>query len=168
MLSKTKNFISRRNLQNVRRTEKTDTRTTPLGASADTKSLQRTESTDTAAHSRGRDPRKGLSLGEERRGSERFGGTVMFYRAESGITNKSVSGDRGAYGFLSVLSRRAHLLTTDKVGGVPLRGCALYEVMRRRGAPIFLQSLHKKGSDRLSPYTILKQKSSPVVQVAPP
>ena len=37
----------------------------------------------------------------------------MFYRAESGITNKSVSGDRGAYGFLSVLSRRAHLLTTD-------------------------------------------------------
>ena len=42
----------------------------------------------------------------------------MFYRAESGITNKSVSGNRGAYGFLSVLSRRAHLLTTDKVGGV--------------------------------------------------
>ena len=33
----------------------------------------------------------------------------MFYRAESGITNKSVSGDRGAY----FLSRRAHLLTTD-------------------------------------------------------
>lgn len=31
---------------------------------------------------------------------------------------ESVSGDRGAYGFLSVLSRRAHLLTTDKVGGV--------------------------------------------------
>ena len=42
----------------------------------------------------------------------------MFYRAESGITNKSVSGDRGAYGFLSVLSRRAHLLTTDEIGGV--------------------------------------------------
>ena len=38
----------------------------------------------------------------------------MFYRAESGITNKSVSGNRGAY----FLSRRAHLLTTDKVGGV--------------------------------------------------
>ena len=38
----------------------------------------------------------------------------MFYRAESGITNKSVSGDRGA----CFLSRRAHLLTTDKVGGV--------------------------------------------------
>ena len=38
----------------------------------------------------------------------------MFYRTESGITKKSVSGDRGAY----FLSRRAHLLTTDKVGGV--------------------------------------------------
>ena len=38
----------------------------------------------------------------------------MRYIQESGITNKSVSGDRGAY----VLSRRAHLLTTDKVGGV--------------------------------------------------
>ena len=38
----------------------------------------------------------------------------MFYRAENGITNKSVSGNRGAY----FLSRRAHLLTTDKVGGV--------------------------------------------------
>ena len=47
----------------------------------------------------------------------------MFYRSESGITNKRVSGDRGAY----FLSRRAHLLTTDKVGGVPLRGRALYE-----------------------------------------
>ena len=38
----------------------------------------------------------------------------MRYIQESGITNKSVSGDRGAY----LLSRRAHLLTTDKVGGV--------------------------------------------------
>ena len=38
----------------------------------------------------------------------------MRYIQENGITNKSVSGDRGAY----VLSRRAHLLTTDKVGGV--------------------------------------------------
>ena len=38
----------------------------------------------------------------------------MRYIQESGITNKSVSGDRGAY----FLSRRAHLLTTDKVGGV--------------------------------------------------
>ncbi len=42
----------------------------------------------------------------------------MRYVQENRITNKSVSGDRGAYGFLSVLSRRAHLLTTDKVGGV--------------------------------------------------
>ena len=42
----------------------------------------------------------------------------MRYIQKSGITNKSVSGDRGAYGFLSVLSRRAHLLTTDKIGGV--------------------------------------------------
>ena len=38
----------------------------------------------------------------------------MFYSTDSGITNKSVSGNRGAY----FLSRRAHLLTTDKVGGV--------------------------------------------------
>ena len=38
----------------------------------------------------------------------------MHYIQKSGITNKSVSGDRGAY----FLSRRAHLLTTDKVGGV--------------------------------------------------
>ena len=42
----------------------------------------------------------------------------MLYRAENGITNKSVSGNRGAYAILSLLSRRAHLLTTDKVGGV--------------------------------------------------
>ena len=88
----------------------------------------------------------------------------MRYIQEIGITNKSVSGDRGAY----FLSRRAHLLTTDKVGGVTACGSrALYEVMCRRDAPIFLQSLHKKGSDRLSPYTILKQRSSPVAQVAP-
>ena len=33
----------------------------------------------------------------------------MRYIQKSGITNKSVSGDRGAY----FLSRRAHLLTTD-------------------------------------------------------
>ena len=38
----------------------------------------------------------------------------MRHIQESGITNESVSGDRGAY----FLSRRAHLLTTDKVGGV--------------------------------------------------
>ena len=69
----------------------------------------------------------------------------MRYIQKSGITNKSVSGDRGAYGFLSVLSRRAHLLTTDKVGGVTACGRrALYEVMRRRDTPIFIQSLHKK------------------------
>ena len=50
----------------------------------------------------------------------------MRYIQESGITNKSVSGDRGAY----VLSRRAHLLTTDKVGGVTAYGRrALYEVI---------------------------------------
>ena len=42
----------------------------------------------------------------------------MRYIQEGRITNKSVSGDRGAYGFLSFLSRRAHLLTTDNVGGV--------------------------------------------------
>ena len=50
----------------------------------------------------------------------------MRYIQESGITNKSVSGDRGAY----FLSRRAHLLTTDKVGGVTAYGRrALYEVI---------------------------------------
>ena len=49
----------------------------------------------------------------------------MRYIQEIGITNKSVSGDRGAY----FLSRRAHLLTTDKVGGVTACGRrALYEV----------------------------------------
>ena len=57
----------------------------------------------------------------------------MRYIQENGITNKSVSGDRGAYGFLSVLSRRAHLLTTDKVGGVPLRGRALHEATNKIG-----------------------------------
>ena len=49
----------------------------------------------------------------------------MRHIQESGITNESVSGDRGAY----FLSRRAHLLTTDKVGGVTACGRrALYEV----------------------------------------
>ena len=38
----------------------------------------------------------------------------MRYIQEIGITNKSVSGDRGAY----FLSRRAHLLTTRKANGV--------------------------------------------------
>ena len=49
----------------------------------------------------------------------------MRYIQKSGLTNKSVSGDWGAY----FLSRRAHLLTTDKVGGVTAYGSrALYEV----------------------------------------
>ena len=90
----------------------------------------------------------------------------MRYIQESGITNKASRETGALTAFYKQLSRRAHLLTTDKVGGVPLRGRALYEVMCRCDAPIFLQSLHKKGSDRLSPYTILKPKSSPVVQVA--
>ena len=87
----------------------------------------------------------------------------MFYRAESGITNKSVSGNRGAY----FLSRRAHLLTTDKVGGV-LPAAVVRSTRLCVGATrqYFLQSLHKKGSDRLSPYIILKQKSSQEVQGA--
>ena len=38
----------------------------------------------------------------------------MFYHSESGITEKA-SRETGALYFLS---RRAHLLTTDKVGGV--------------------------------------------------
>ena len=87
----------------------------------------------------------------------------MRYIQKSGITNKSVSGDRGAY----FLSRRAHLLTTDKVGGV-LPAAVVRSTRLCVGATrqYFLQSLHKKGSDRLSPYTILKQKSSPVVRDA--
>ena len=87
----------------------------------------------------------------------------MRYIQKSGITNKSVSGDRGAY----FLSRRAHLLTTDKVGGV-LPAAVVRSTRLCVGATrqYFLQSLHKKGSDRLSPYTILKQKSSQEVKVA--
>ena len=38
----------------------------------------------------------------------------MFYRAESGITEKASR----VTGALYFLSRRAHLLTTDKIGGV--------------------------------------------------
>ena len=38
----------------------------------------------------------------------------MFYRTESGITEKASR----VTGALYFLSRRAHLLTTDKVGGV--------------------------------------------------
>ena len=46
----------------------------------------------------------------------------MFYRSESGITKKA-SRETGALTFYPegrtyFLSRRAHLLTTDKVGGV--------------------------------------------------
>ena len=49
----------------------------------------------------------------------------MFYRAESGITEKASR----VTGALYFLSRRAHLLTTDKVGGVTAYGSrALYEV----------------------------------------
>ena len=68
----------------------------------------------------------------------------MRYIQESGITNKSVSGDRGAY----FLSRRAHLLTTDQVGGVLPAA-----VVRSTRLQVNL-----KGDNRLSPYTILKQK----------
>ena len=81
----------------------------------------------------------------------------MCHIQESGITNKSVSGDRGAYGFFKQLSRRAHLLTTDKVGGVLPAA-----VVRSTRLQVNL-----KGVDRLSPYTILKRKSSPVVRDAP-
>ena len=70
----------------------------------------------------------------------------MRYIQEGGITNKSVSGDRGAY----FLSRRAHLLTTDKVGGVLPAA-----VVRSTRFQVNL-----KGDDRLSPYIILKPKSS--------
>ena len=38
----------------------------------------------------------------------------MFYRTESGITEKASR----VTGALYFLSRRAHLLTTDKIGGV--------------------------------------------------
>ena len=76
----------------------------------------------------------------------------MRYIQESGITNKSVSGDRGAY----FLSRRAHLLTTDKVGGVLPAA-----VVRSTRLQVNL-----KGVDRLSPYTILKRKLSLVVRGA--
>ena len=56
MISKAKNFISRRENKNVRRTEKAHSRATSLGTSADEKSLQGAESTDAAAYSRGCDP----------------------------------------------------------------------------------------------------------------
>ena len=52
----------------------------------------------------------------------------MRYIQEIGITNKSVSGDRGAYGFLSVLSRRAHLLTTASDG---VSACGMCTCLRQ-------------------------------------
>ena len=92
----------------------------------------------------------------------------MLYRAESGITNESVSGNRGAYCFLKQSFPKGALTHHRQSRRCTACGSrALYEVMCRRDAPIFLQSLHKKGSDRLSPYTILKRKSSLVAQVAP-
>ena len=42
----------------------------------------------------------------------------MRYIQESGITNKASRETEALTAFLSVLSRRAHLLTTDKIGGV--------------------------------------------------
>ena len=53
----------------------------------------------------------------------------MCHIQESRITEKA-SRMTGALWFLS---RRAHLLTTDKVGGVPQRGCALYEATNKIG-----------------------------------
>ena len=53
----------------------------------------------------------------------------MRYIQESRITNKA-SRETGA---LTLFSRRAHLLTTDKVGGVPLRGRALHEATNKIG-----------------------------------
>ena len=87
----------------------------------------------------------------------------MRHIQESGITIKA-SRETGT---LTLFSRRAHLLTTDKVGGV-LPAAVVRSTRLCVGATrqYFLQSLHKKGSDRLSPYTILKQKSSPVVRDA--
>ena len=42
----------------------------------------------------------------------------MFYRSESGITDKASRETGALTAFYKQLSRRAHLLTTDKVGGV--------------------------------------------------
>ena len=42
----------------------------------------------------------------------------MFYRTESGITNKASRETGALTAFHKQLSRRAHLLTTDKIGGV--------------------------------------------------
>ena len=42
----------------------------------------------------------------------------MFYRTESGITEKASRETGALTAFYKQLSRRAHLLTTDKIGGV--------------------------------------------------
>ena len=76
----------------------------------------------------------------------------MRHIQESGITEKA-SRETGALYFLS---RRAHLLTTDKVGGV-LPAAVVHSTRLQ---------VNLKGVDRLSPYTILKQKSSQEVRDA--
>ena len=86
----------------------------------------------------------------------------MCYIQESGITNKA-SRETGALNFFPK-GALTHHRQSRRCTACGSR--ALYEVMCRRDEPIFLQSLHKKGSDRLSPYTILKQKSSQEVKVA--
>ncbi len=42
----------------------------------------------------------------------------MFYRSESGITKKASRETGALTAFYKQFPRRAHLLTTDKVGGV--------------------------------------------------
>ena len=76
----------------------------------------------------------------------------MRHIQESGITIKA-SRETGT---LTLFSRRAHLLTTDKVGGVLPAA-----VVRSTRLQVNL-----KGVDRLSPYTILKRKLSLVVRGA--
>ena len=56
----------------------------------------------------------------------------MCYIQESGITNKASRETGALTAFYKQLSRRAHLLTTDKVGGVTACGRrALYEVISK-------------------------------------
>ena len=62
MLSKTRIFISRRNT-NVGRTEKIDTRTTPLGAGTNARSGKGAQGKNEAAHTRGRDIGESISAG---------------------------------------------------------------------------------------------------------
>ena len=60
----------------------------------------------------------------------------MFYRTEGGITKKASRETGALTAFYKQLFRRAHLLTTDKVGGVTAYGRrALYEVLFRYFAP---------------------------------